>query len=77
MANSVLKEEKNGAAVAYRAERVNLYEFGYERSGSVKGDPDMYEAYLERIINGDLVEESYNGFTDDEKQERLRQIKEL
>jgi cation transport ATPase len=63
--------------VIHNVERVNLYEFGYEKAGSVKGDPDVYAAYLERIINGDLVEESYSGFSEEEKKERIKQIKEL
>ena len=60
-----------------QADRVNLYDYGYEKSGNVKGDPDVYASYLNRIINGDLVEEPYKGFTDDEKKERLKQIKSL
>lgn len=63
--------------VTHNVNRVNLHDFGYEQSGAVKGDPDIYAAYLERIINGDLVEENYQGFSDDEKQERINQIKEL
>lgn len=63
--------------VTHHVERVNLYEFGYENAGSVKGDPDIYASYLDRIINGDLVEESYKGFTDEEKKERIKQIKQL
>src|SRR5690606_36968914 len=58
-------------------DRVNLYDFGYEKSGTVKGDPDVYASYLNRIINGDLVEENYTGFTEDERKERMKQIKEL
>lgn len=63
--------------IIHQMDRVNLYDFGYEKSGSVNGDPDVYVAYLNRIINGDLVEEPYKGLTDDEKKDRLRQIKEL
>jgi len=63
--------------VIHHVDRVNLYDFGYEKAGSVKGDPDLYASYLQRIINGDLVEEPYKGFTDEEKKERSRQIKEL
>ncbi|HOO09600.1 MAG TPA: hypothetical protein PKW06_06650, partial [Cyclobacteriaceae bacterium] len=55
----------------------NLYDFGYEKSGSANGDPSLYVAYLDRILNGDLVEEPYSGFTDEEKKDRVRQIKEL
>jgi hypothetical protein len=65
------------AKVIHHVDRVNLYDFGYEKAGSVKGDPDLYVSYLNRIINGDLVEEPYKGFTDEEKKERLKQIKAL
>ena len=78
MAKTVIaKANKEDVLVAHKIERVGLYEFGYEKAGSVYGDPDVYAAYLERSINGDLVEESYQGFTDEEKKERVRQIKEL
>jgi cation transport ATPase len=71
------KANNEKVLVTHKVERVSLYEFGYEKAGSVKGDPDVYAAYLERIINGDLVEESYQGFSDEEKNERIKQIKEL
>ena len=73
--NEVTKE--SNAKVIHHVDRVNLYDFGYEKSGSVKGDPDLYAAYLQRILNGDLVEEPYKGFTDEEKKDRVKQIKEL
>jgi len=73
----VAKSQKENVKVTHNVERVGLYDFGYEKAGSVKGDPDVYAAYLERIINGDLVEESYSGFSDEEKKERIKQIKEL
>src|SRR5579863_7973589 len=63
--------------IIHHVDRVNLYDFGYEKSGSVKGDPDLYASYLNRILNGDLVESKYDGFTDDEKKERVKQIKAL
>lgn len=69
--------EKENRKVTHNIVRVGLYDFGYEKAGSVQGDPDVYAAYLERIINGDLVEESYIGFSDEEKKERGKQIKEL
>ncbi len=69
--------ELNAVKVIHQPDRVNLYDFGYEKSGNVKGDPDVYASYLNRIVNGDLVEEPYKGFTDDEKKERLKQIKQL
>ena len=68
---------KNNLKVTHNIDRVNLYDFAYEKSGSVKGDPDVYASYLERITNGDLVDESYKGFTDEEKRERVKQIKAL
>ncbi|MCK5699636.1 MAG: hypothetical protein KAI29_00720 [Cyclobacteriaceae bacterium] len=70
-------KNENNVKVTHNVDRVNLYDFGYEKSGNVKGDPDVYAAYLERIINGDLVEENYKGFTEEEKKERLKEIKEL
>ncbi|HMJ68216.1 MAG TPA: hypothetical protein VK508_04950 [Cyclobacteriaceae bacterium] len=69
--------EENVVKVHHQADRVNLYDYGYEKSGNVKGDPDVYASYLNRIINGDLVEEPFKGYTDDEKKERLKQIKDL
>jgi len=74
---TVAKSSKENVRVTHNVERVGLYDFGYEKAGSVKGDPDVYAAYLDRIINGDLVEESYTGFSDEEKKERVKQIKEL
>jgi hypothetical protein len=74
---TVAKSQKENVQVTHKVDRVSLYDFGYEKAGSVKGDPDVYAAYLERIINGDLVEESYSGFTYDEKKERIKLIKEL
>ena len=61
----------------HQIERVNLYNFGYEKAGNVKGDPETYSSYLNRIANGDLVEENYRGLSDDEKKERRDQIKVL
>ncbi|HEU5290910.1 MAG TPA: hypothetical protein VFU05_09730 [Cyclobacteriaceae bacterium] len=63
--------------VLHHIDRVNLYDYGYEKSGSAKGDPDVYVSYLNRILNGDLVEEPYKGFSDEEKKERFEQLKEL
>jgi hypothetical protein len=67
----------NQESAVYQVERVNLYNFGYEKSGNVKGDPDIYLSYLNRIANGDLVEENYKGISDDEKKGRRDQIREL
>src|SRR5271170_1964822 len=63
--------------IIHHVDRVNLYDFAYEKSGSVKGDPDLYASYLQRILNGDLVDKNYNAFTEEEKKERIKQIKEL
>ena len=63
--------------VTHNVDRVNLYDFGYEKSGTVKGDPDVYGSYLQRILNGDLVAEDYKGLTEEDKKERKVQIKEL
>ncbi len=72
---------KNGYAkdvvVTHNIDRVNLYDFGYEKSGAVKGDPDVYAGYLQRILNGDLVTEDYKGLSEEEKKERKTLIKEL
>lgn len=70
-------EVKNDVKVIHRADRVNLYDFGYEQAGSAKGDPDVYASFLHRILNGDLVESDYQGFSDEERKEKLEQIKEL
>jgi len=71
----VLKEAE--PKIIHHVDRVNLYDFGYEKSGSVKGDPDLYASCLDRILNGDLVENNYNGFTDEEKKEKIKEIKGL
>jgi len=73
--SEVVKEEE--PKIIHHVDRVGLYDFGYEKSGSVKGDPDLYAAYLERILNGDLVENNYEGFTDGEKKDRIKEIKAL
>ena len=74
-ANNSSSDKKE--VVVHQVNRVNLYDFGYEKAGTVKGDPEVYVSFLNRIANGDLVEENYKGFTDDEKKERLQQIKNL
>src|SRR5882724_6745967 len=68
---------KDNVKVMPHVDRVRLYDFGYEKSGSAKGDPDVYASYLHRILNGDLVESNYSGFSDEERKERIEQIKEL
>jgi hypothetical protein len=73
------KQSSNGdnANVVHQIERVNLYNFGYEKSGNVKGDPDIFSSFLNRIIDGDLVEENYKGLSNEEKTEKREQIKDL
>lgn len=61
----------------HKIERVNLYDFGYEKSGNVKGDPEVYALYLKRIINGDLVENNTEILSDEEKREKFKEIKLL
>lgn len=68
--------DKN-TSLTHLVEQVNLYDFGYEKSGSVKGDPQIFQTYLNRIGNGDLVDETYTGLTDEEKNTRRSEIKEL
>jgi len=70
-----VSEEK--PKITYSAERTNLQEFGYSKSGSVQGDPDVYASYLERILNGDLVDEQYKGLSEHERKEKREKIKEL
>ncbi len=61
----------------HQVEYVNLQEFGYEKSGNVKGDPEIYTSYLNRILNGDLVDEKFSGLNEDEKPEKRNQLKTL
>lgn len=68
--------DKNKDAV-YQIERVNLSDYGYEKSGNTKGDPDIYQSYLKRIMNGDLVEENYKGISEEDKVEKRSEINKL
>jgi len=61
----------------HQIEYVNLQEFGYEKSGNVKGDPEIYTSYLNRILNGDLVDEKFSGLNEDEKPEKKDKLKKL
>ncbi len=63
--------------VNYSAERTNLHDFGYTRAGNVQGNPEIYASYLERILNGDLVDEHHKGFSEKEKSDKREKIKEL
>lgn len=77
-----MENSKPSAAIAtekavHQIEYVNLQEFGYEKSGQVKGDPDIYTSYLNRILNGDLVDEKYSGLNDDDRPEKRIKLKKL
>ena len=61
----------------HQIEYVNLQEFGYEKSGNVKGDPEIYTSYLNRILNGDLVDEKFSGLNEDDKPEKRDKLKKL
>ena len=61
----------------HQVEYVNLQEFGYEKSGNVKGDPEIYTSYLNMILNGDLVDEKFSGLNEDEKPEKRDKLKKL
>ena len=61
----------------HQTEYVNLQEFGYEKSGNVKGDPDIYTSYLNMLLNGDLVDEKFSGLNEDEKPEKRSKLKQL
>ncbi len=61
----------------YHVDYVNLQEFGYEKSGNVKGDPEIYTSYLNLILNGDLVDEKSSGLNEDEKPEKRVKLKKL
>jgi len=61
----------------HQIEYVNLQEFGYEKSGNVKGDPEIYTSYLNRMLNGDLVDEKSSGLNEDEKPEMRSKLKQL
>lgn len=67
------KKEK----AVHQVEYVNLQEFGYEKSGNVKGDPDVYTSYLNMLLNGDLVDEKFSGLNEDEKPEKRSKLKKL
>ena len=61
----------------HQVEYVNLQEFGYEKSGNVKGDPEIYTSYLNMILHGDLVDEKFSGLNEDEKPEKRDRLKKL
>lgn len=61
----------------HQVEYVNLQDFGYEKAGNVKGDPEIYASYLDMILNGDLVDEKFDGLNDDEKAVKREKLKKL
>jgi len=61
----------------HQIEYVSLQEFGYEKSGNVKGDPEIYTSYLNRILNGDLVDEKFSALNEDDKPEKRNRLKKL
>jgi len=63
--------------VNYTTERTNLHDFGYTRAGNVQGDPEVYASYLDRILNGDLVDEHHKGLTEEQKNKKREKIEEL
>jgi hypothetical protein len=78
MENTTKKStNETGTKVVYATERTNLHDFGYARAGNVQGDPEVYSSYLDRILNGDLVDEAYKGLTDKERSEKKEKIKTL
>ncbi len=76
MEKSTSPSTKKEKAV-HQVEYVQLQEFGYEKSGNVKGDPEVYTSYLNMLLNGDLVDEKFSGLNEDEKPEKRSKLKEL
>jgi hypothetical protein len=74
MEKSVIED---GTKVVYQTEHVNLQDFGYAKSGNVQGDPEVYANYLERIFNGEIVDEKYKGLTEKEREVKRDRIKVL
>jgi hypothetical protein len=66
-----------GTKILYQTEHVKLQEFGYAKSGSVQGDPEVFANYLERILNGEIVDEKYKGLSDSEREVKRDRIKVL
>ena len=77
MENSKPSVSSTREKAVHQIEYVNLQEFGYEKSGNVKGDPDIYTSYLNQILNGDLVDEKFSGLNDDDKTEKRIKLKKL
>lgn len=68
---------QNEPRVVHQTEIVKLQDYAYEKSGEVKGDPDVYALYLQRIMNGDLVEDETRGLSEEEKNEKRDKVKNL
>ncbi len=68
---------KENEKVVHNVEYVKLQDYGYEKAGNVKGDPEVFASYLSQIMNGDLVDENYRGITEEEKNEKREKIKRL
>jgi hypothetical protein len=77
MENSKPSQTTTTEKAVHQVEYVNLQEFGYEKSGQVKGDPDIFTSYLNRILNGDLVDEKFSGLNEDDKPEKRIRLKKL
>ena len=70
-------ESEENVKINYAAERTNLHDFGYTRAGNVQGNPEVFASYLQRILNGDLVDEHHKGPTEKEKNDKREKIREL
>ncbi len=68
---------KQEPRVMHQTDIVKLQDFAYEKSGEVKGDPDVYALYLQRILNGDLVEEETKVLSEEEKNDKKEKVKQL
>jgi hypothetical protein len=77
MENRKSNAGKNKEKAVHQVEYVALQEFGYEKAGNVKGDPDIYTSYLNQILNGDLVDEKFSGLNEDETPEKKARLKDL
>ena len=77
MEKSTAPSSSSKERAVHQVDYVNLQEFGYEKSGHVKGDPEIYTAYLNQILNGDLVDEKFSGLNEDEKPEKRSRLKQL
>ncbi|MBN1950418.1 MAG: hypothetical protein JW801_04390 [Bacteroidales bacterium] len=69
--------DETNTQISFTVERTNLHDFGYTRAGNVQGDPAVYGSYLERLMNGDLVDQKHKGLTEQEKAEKRKKIEEL